>query len=207
MAEDRFAAVLLFGVPGAGKGTQGKALGQLPGFFHLSSGDIFRSLDPQSDEGRQVRRYSERGELVPDELTIRIWRNWLDEQIAASRFRPQRDLLLLDGIPRNVRQCEILEEHIQVLRVIHLAAESDEPMIQRIKARALLEGRPDDANEDVIRRRFEVYRRESAPVLNYYPSDLIADVDPLGTPAEVLARVLQCIIPVEKQFLESRSDD
>ncbi|NOX53392.1 MAG: nucleoside monophosphate kinase [Planctomycetes bacterium] len=205
MPDDRFAAVLLFGVPGAGKGTQGKALGQLPGFFHLSSGDIFRSLDPESNEGRQVRQYSERGELVPDELTIRIWKNWLDEQIAAARFRPDRDLLLLDGIPRNVQQCEILEQHIQVLRVIHLAAESDEPMIQRIKNRALEEGRPDDANEEVIRRRFEVYRRESAPVLGYYSNDLIADVDPLGTPAEVLARVLQIIIPVEKRFLQSRS--
>ncbi len=204
MSQDRYAALLLFGVPGAGKGTQGKALGQLPGFFHLSSGDIFRSLDPDSEEGREVRQYADRGELVPDELTIRIWKKWLDGQIEAKRFRPERDILLLDGIPRNVRQCEILQEYVEVLKVLHLAASDDEPMIQRIKNRALLEGRSDDADEQVIRRRFEVYRRESAPVLGFYPRERIADIDPLGTPAEVLARVLQVVIPIEKQWLQTR---
>ena len=201
MANGRPSAVLLFGVPGAGKGTQGKALDQLPGFFHLSSGDIFRTLDPESTEGQEVRGYSSRGELVPDELTIRIWKQWLDEQIAESRFKPQDEILLLDGIPRNVAQCEILQDHIHVLHVIHLASSDDQPMIDRIKNRALIEGRPDDAQEDVIRRRFEVYREESAPVLNYYPSELISDIDPIGTPAEVLAQILDRLIPVQNSFL------
>ncbi len=205
MGDTRFAALLLFGVPGAGKGTQGKALGQLPGFFHVSSGDIFRSLPPDSELGQQVREYTNRGELVPDELTIKIWKNWLDEQIEAKRFHPGKDLLLLDGIPRNVKQCEILEQYVEVLKVLHLAASDDEPMIQRIKNRALEQGRADDADEQVIRHRFEVYRRESAPVLEYYPKDLVADIDPLGTPAEVLSRILEVVIPVEKKFQEQQA--
>jgi len=203
MAEQRFAAVLLFGVPGAGKGTQGKAIGQLLGFFHLSSGDIFRTLDPESDEGRRVREYSSRGELVPDDLTIQIWKKWLDAQIAASRFRPEQEILILDGIPRNVPQCEILDQYVQVHQVLHLASSDDAPMVQRIKNRALVEGRSDDADEDVIRRRFDVYRQESAPVLGFYPSECIADINPVGTPAEVLARVLERLIPIQNAFLQS----
>ena len=201
MTDARHAAVLLFGVPGAGKGTQGKAIGQLPGFFHVSSGDIFRALDPESDDAKKVREYSSRGELVPDDLTIQIWKNWLDDQIAAKRYQPDKDLLLLDGIPRNVPQCEILEKYIRVLTVIHLASSDDDPMVQRIKNRAIVSGRTDDADETVIRRRFEVYRAESAPLLDFYPSDVIADVDPVGTPTEVLARVLGSLIPVQNEFL------
>ena len=66
----RLKTILLFGAPGAGKGTQGKILGRIPGFFHLSSGDMFRALDPNSDLGQRVTSYSSKGELVPDDLTI-----------------------------------------------------------------------------------------------------------------------------------------
>ena len=70
----KFKTILLFGTPGAGKGTQGKILGKVPGFFHLACGDVFRSLDMGSDLGKQFIAYSSRGELVPDELTIELWR-------------------------------------------------------------------------------------------------------------------------------------
>lgn len=196
MPDQRHPAVLIFGVPGAGKGTQSNLLKSIPEVFHVSSGDIFRSLDPESAEGQEVRKYSARGELVPDELTIRIWRKWLDSRVAESCYDPKTQLLLLDGIPRNAHQCEILEEHIQVLRVIHLASQDDEPMVERIRQRALKEGRSDDADEGIIRRRFEVYRAESLPVLSFYSADLTADVDPVGTPEEVQVRVLECLEPV-----------
>ena len=74
----RYPAALLFGAPGVGKGTQGAILARIPGFFHLSSGDIFRSIDIGGEDGREVTKYISRGDLVPDELTVKIWRRALD---------------------------------------------------------------------------------------------------------------------------------
>ncbi|HLQ46431.1 MAG TPA: nucleoside monophosphate kinase [Planctomycetaceae bacterium] len=196
MSDQLYPAVLLFGTPGVGKGTQGKLLGKIRGIFHLSTGDIFRSLTDDTDERRLVVDCLKRGQLVPDDLTITIWKHWLDAHIQSQEFRPTEDVLLLDGIPRNVRQCERLTRHIHVLQVIHLASSSDEPIIQRLRQRALIEGRSDDADETIIRQRFEVYRRETSPVLRFYPPEIIHEVDPMGTPAEVLKRVLECLIPV-----------
>ena len=159
-----YPAALVFGVPGAGKGTQGEILSRIPGFFHLSSGVIFRKLDAKSEEGRVVREYSARGELAPDDVTMRIFKNWLEGQRAAERFRPREHLLLLDGIPRNIAQCEILKEICDVKLVIHLMCNDEEAMIDRIRRRAVLENRPDDASESVTRRRFEVYRHESTGI-------------------------------------------
>ena len=188
-------AILLFGYPGVGKGTQGKLLGDLVGFHHLSSGDIFRALDPDSEQGKQVAGFVSKGELVPDDLTIQICRNRIEQLIASTEYKPSEELLLLDGLPRNVAQCEHLDAFIQVQKVIYLATENDAVLVERIKQRALTEGRADDADEDIIRRRFDVYRSETAPVLNYYPAEKLVSVDPIGTPAEVLKRILEHIIP------------
>ncbi|MFV0444999.1 MAG: adenylate kinase family protein [Planctomycetaceae bacterium] len=194
----RYPAALIFGVPGAGKGTQGEILTRIPGFFHMSSGVIFRKLDPKSEEGRIVREYSARGELAPDDLTIRIWHTSLQAQRAADRFRPGEQLLLLDGIPRNLHQCQILEKYLDVKCVVHLSCHDEEAMIDRIRRRAILEDRPDDASESVIRRRFEVYRSETEPVLNYYPASIIKTVESTGIHAEVLLQCLEHLVPVLK---------
>jgi adenylate kinase len=198
--EERYPALLLFGAPGVGKGTQGDILGHIPGFFHLSMGDIFRALDPDSPEGRQARRHFLRGELVPDELTIRIWKRGLAERVAGGAYHPERELLVLDGIPRSPNQSELLKDTIDVRVVIHLAASDKELMIQRIRGRAIAENRPDDADEAIIRRRFEVYHAETEPVLRYYPPEQVATVDALGTPAEVLRRLLDVIVPVQNRL-------
>ena len=204
MRQKRLPSVLLFGAPGVGKGTQGHVLGGLPGFFHLSTGHMFREIDPKSTLGRKVHEFIGRGELVPDELTIEIWKNAVDARAADGRFHCETDLLILDGIPRTVRQAELLEEHVEVLRVIHLRASDQETMVQRMKGRAVTENRADDSNEDVIRRRIEVYREESRPVLNHYPSGLLCMVDALGSPAEVLRAVCDCVIPVQNAYVKSQ---
>ncbi|MFM9960194.1 MAG: adenylate kinase family protein [Planctomycetaceae bacterium] len=196
MSDRRYSAVLLFGMPGSGKGTQGQLLAKIQGIFHLSTGAIFRSLADDSDDGRLVANCIRHGHLVPDDLTIEIWKHWVAAHIETDAFRPDHQILLLDGIPRTVRQCELLSEHIEVLAVIHLAAPDVEPIVQRLRQRALIEGRADDADESIIRNRLEVYRCETAPVLNFYPPALIQEIDPMGTPAEVLKRVLERLIPV-----------
>jgi adenylate kinase len=189
MPEPVFRAVLLFGAPGVGKGTQGQRLGRVPRFHHLSTGDMFRSLDKDSPLGKEVRSFTERGVLVPDELTVRIFRDAVHQRVAAGKYDPARDTLVLDGIPRNVNQCRILEREIRVVRVLHLVSSDPEVMVTRMKKRAVLEGRKDDADEAVIRRRFDVYCRETAPVLEYYPANLVLEIDALGTPDEVAAAI------------------
>jgi adenylate kinase len=189
MPEPPYRAVLLFGAPGVGKGTQGQRLGRVPCFVHLSTGEMFRSLDTNSPLGQEVRNFTERGELVPDELTIRIFRDAVHRLVASHRFDAKQDTLVLDGIPRNINQCRILDKEIRVVRVLHFVSSNEEAMVARMKRRAQLEGRKDDADETVIRHRFEVYRRETEPLLGHYRSDLILEIDALGTPDEVAAAI------------------
>ena len=202
MSKSRYATVLLFGAPGVGKGTQGKILGQIPGFFHLACGDVFRSLDINSPEGKEIYKYSSQGMLVPDETTIKVWKRNLDALTVLSHYKPHEDLLILDGIPRNRRQAELVEEHIEVLQVVHLLCRDTEAMIHRIRRRAIRENRADDAQEDIIRHRFDVYKDETQPVLDYYPSRIIAEVDAIGSPAEVLLQTLKCVVPVQNQHFQ-----
>ena len=124
---DRYKVVLLFGPPGSGKGTQGKCLGQIPGMRHLATGDMFRALDPESELGKRVVRYSSKGELVPDELTIELWRDYVRTQVDEGTYRPASDLLLLDGIPRSLGQARALDDSVDVLRVVHLKVPGNKP--------------------------------------------------------------------------------
>ena len=197
MTDKRFRSVLLFGPPGVGKGTQGGILGTIPGFFHLSVGDVFRSIDIGSPEGQEVCKYSSSGQLVPDELTIKIWKKALNAYIALSRYKPREDMLILDGMPRNPNQAELVKDHLEIQQVIHLHCSDEEDMIHRIRRRAIRENRADDANENVIRNRFKVYHEQSAPLLDAFDPGLIAEVDANGSPAEVLRELLAKVIPIQ----------
>lgn len=199
----RYQTVLLFGAPGAGKGTQGKILGQIPGFYHLSCGEVFRTLDISSELGQTFRKFSSRGELVPDEVTIKMWAENIHAQTVLSLYKPHDDLLVLDGIPRNVNQAELLEEYIEVLEVIHLVCKDKEKMVERLQRRALKENRADDAKEEVIRRRWEVYEEETSPVLEYYSPEIIKEVDALGSPASVLQHLLGVVVPVQEEHFKN----
>src|SRR6202140_3182015 len=110
----KFRTILLFGAPGSGKGTQGKILGTIPNFFHCACGDVFRSLTVQSTIGKTFLEYSSRGELVPDEPTIQLWRQFIENSMRVGRFHPDNDTLILDGIPRNVHQARMLKDTLDV---------------------------------------------------------------------------------------------
>jgi len=197
-ASHRYQTILLFGAPGAGKGTQGKILGQVPGFYHLSCGEVFRTLDTTSELGRTFLQYSSKGRLVPDDLTVRMWQQNMHARTVLSDYKPNADLLVLDGIPRNVNQARLLEAHVSVLLVIHLVCPDKEQMIKRLRRRALKENRIDDAKEAVIRRRWSVYEQETYPVLKYYPTAIIREVDATGSPARVLEHILDHVVPVQE---------
>jgi adenylate kinase len=193
----RYQCVLLFGAPGAGKGTQGAILGRIPGFFHLSCGEVFRSLDIHSPLGRIFYEYSSKGELVPDKVTVDMWVENVHAQTTLSLYKPHADLLVLDGIPRNPAQAALMDNHIDVLGVIHLVCRDKEAMIKRLRRRALKENRIDDAKEEVIRNRWRVYEQETYPVLDHYPSGIIHEVDAVGSPAAVLQHVLEVVVPIQ----------
>jgi adenylate kinase len=194
----RYQTVLLFGAPGAGKGTQGKILGQVPGFYHLSCGEVFRTIDTSSELGKTFLQYSSRGLLVPDDVTIKMWQHNMHARTVLSDYKPQADLLVLDGIPRNVNQAKLLQKHLDVLLIIHLVCPDKEEMIKRLRRRALKENRADDAKEDVIRKRWNVYERETFPVLDFYPKGIIKEVIATGSPARVLEHILEDVVPIQE---------
>ena len=196
---DKFRSVLLFGPPGAGKGTQGKILGSIPGFFHLSVGDVFRSIDIGSEDGQEICKYTSVGKLAPDDLTVRIWKKALDAYVALSWYKPREDILILDGIPRNVAQTNLIKDYIDVVKIINLECDDEEDMVLRIQRRAIRENRADDASEAVIRHRFEVYHEQTRPVLATYPAEKIAHAQAGGSPAEVLNSILNIAIPVQNK--------
>jgi adenylate kinase len=199
----RYQTILLFGAPGAGKGTQGKILGHVPGFYHLSCGEVFRTLDVHSELGKIFYEYSSRGELVPDEITVKMWEQNIHAQTVLSIYKPHADILVLDGIPRNANQAKLMEKHINVLLILHLVCPDKEQMIKRLRRRALKENRADDAKEEVIRRRWDVYERETYPVLNHYPKSIVREVDAMGSPAEVLQHVLETVVPIQNRHFNN----
>jgi len=186
----RYPCVLLFGAPGSGKGTQGRILARIPGFFYCACGDVFRSLDLQSDLGRIFYDHSSRGELVPDEVTVALWQQWLETTVLTHQFDPSSQYLVLDGIPRNVAQAGLMEDRIDVRRIVHLICRDQQQLYDRMKRRALRENRYDDASDRTIRQRLEVYQQETRPVLDYYPRDILAEVDATQTPIRVLQAIL-----------------
>ncbi len=192
----RFRSALLIGPPGAGKGTQGELLGKLPGFFHHSSGDVFRNLSPETPAGRIFYEYSSKGLLVPDDVTIEVWKANITAQTVIGAFKPPSDMLILDGIPRNANQARLMDEHAEIVRVVHLVCPDEDAFVERLKQRAKKQNRLDDAKEDVIRKRFVVYKEETRPVLEHYDRSLIADVDATGPIPLVLQRCLEALNPV-----------
>ncbi|RKY16813.1 MAG: nucleoside monophosphate kinase [Planctomycetota bacterium] len=182
-----YRCVLLFGPPGAGKGTQGERLGALQHCVHLATGDMFRGLDKDSELGRRVAGYSSRGELVPDDVTIELFLEHVEGLVALGGYDPTRDVLLLDGIPRSLGQAQALDGKIEPLAILHLVVSDMDAMVARMKGRAETQGRADDADEDVIRNRFNVYDAQTAPVLGHYDAGLVRDVDAQQSIEEVFA--------------------
>lgn len=197
MAETkRYSSILMFGGPGSGKGTQGVVLGQMPNLAHLAMGDIFRGLDRTSEIGKEFLSYSTQGRLVPDELTVRVFRHHVEDRVKAGEIDLDYHTLILDGIPRTPGQVELLAEVIDVKRIVHLVMEDRDALVARLMGRAGKSDRPDDVDRSVIENRIEVYERETRPVLEAYPKKLVARVNGDQPPLAVLRDVAACLIDV-----------
>lgn len=192
----RYRTILFFGAPGSGKGTQGKILGKTPGFYHCACGDVFRSLDPSSELGAAFLEFSSKGQLVPDEITVRLWHESIRKTVDAGKFKPSQDFLILDGIPRNVAQAILMEELIDVRCVFHLSCPDRDKLVARLKKRALRDNRLDDANEEVIRHRLATYDSESKPILDHYSGVKRHDLDATMSPLQVLHGIVEGLLEV-----------
>lgn len=189
----KYRTILLFGAPGAGKGTQGKILGSIPNFFHCACGDVFRNLRMDNELGRTFLEYSSRGELVPDEATIQLWKQSIQGSQSLGHFNPAKDTLVLDGIPRSRRQAEMLSEALDVRGVFYLRCPDFNKLVERLQRRALRDNRLDDANINVIRTRLETYDHETKPVLEFYGKELVHEIDSTQSPVNVLRDILRIV--------------
>ena len=185
-----FRSIVIFGPPGSGKGTLGKFLSSAGNHYHLSSGDIFRGLSPDSAAGKIFHRYAVEGKLVPDEVTIEIWHHYVGGLIATNCYFPYDQFLLLDGVPRTERQTELIEPYIELMHIIVLETPDIDVLVNRLKRRAVIERRMDDFDEDILRTRMQVYQEETVKVLKRYPKKLISTFNANQPPLDVLRDVL-----------------
>ncbi len=183
--------IILMGPPGAGKGTQAQVVAERYSIPAISTGDIFRKNVSEGTElGVQAQRFMDAGEYVPDELTNLMVRNRIDEPDADRGF-------LLDGYPRTLAQVEELDGMIKhtghVLDAVVVLTVDKEELVQRLLQRAATEGRADDT-EDVVRRRYEVYDDQTAPLIDVYRDrGLMIEVDGMGEVDEVSQRIFDAL--------------
>ena len=190
---ERFLTFLFFGAPGSGKGTQGRVLGQIPRFFHCACGEVFRSLDTRTELGRQFVDYSSRGVLVPDNITVQMWKASIDAKVESHLYKPDIDFLVLDGIPRNVEQARLMEEYCDVAQVFHLSCPDREELMRRIRKRAIKENRLDDASDDVIRNRIRQYEEETKQLFDFYSPEILTNINAQQSPIKVLQDIIYTI--------------
>jgi adenylate kinase len=188
--------LILMGPPGAGKGTQAKIIAADHGIPAISTGDIFRANVTQGTPlGIEAKRYMDAGEYVPDEVTNKMVRNRIDEPDAEPGF-------LLDGYPRTLAQVHELDGMIKFtgheLDVVVVLTVDPEELVQRLLARAQVEGRADDT-EDVIRRRQEIYAEQTEPLIDVYRDrGILLEVDGTGEVDEVTTRVEDALASVHE---------
>lgn len=184
--------IVLFGPPGAGKGTQSERIIEKYGLVHLSTGDIFRAnIKGKTELGVLAKSYIDKGQLVPDEVTINMLKAEVLKQSDPKGF-------IFDGFPRTNAQAKALDSLLEdigtkITSMISLDVEEEE-LKERLANRAKTSGRPDDADPAVIQNRIDVYKNETAPVKDYYSAqNKWIKVDGIGTIEDITSRLFVVI--------------
>ena len=180
--------IVLFGKPGAGKGTQAEFLKDKYNLVHLSTGDIFRfNIKNDTELGRLAKTFMDKGDLVPDAVTIQMLQSEVDKNPQAAGF-------LFDCFPRTIAQAEALDTFLtsknqEITATVALEAD-DNILVARLLERGKTSGRPDDQDEEKIRNRYDEYNQKTAPLMNFYKNqDKFYAVNGIGSIAEVTERL------------------
>lgn len=184
--------LVLFGKPGAGKGTQAEFLKEKYNLKHISTGDVFRyNIKNSTELGTLAKSYMDKGDLVPDEVTIKMLQDEVEKNPEASGF-------IFDGFPRTTAQAEALDafletKSLKINATIALEA-NDEVLIQRLLERGKVSGRSDDQDESKIRNRFDEYNQKTAPLKDYYEAQgKFHSVNGIGAIDEITQRLAKVI--------------
>lgn len=183
--------LVLFGPPGSGKGTQSVKLQEKYNLMHISTGDLFRMhISNKTELGTLAKSYMDKGNLVPDEVTIGMMNDKIDSH-------PDADGFIFDGFPRTATQAEALDEFLNnrntpISKMIALNVDNEE-LVKRLLNRGKDSGRPDDQNEEIIRNRISVYNELTLPVASYYDNQCkYVAVEGVGTIDEIFNKL--CVV-------------
>jgi adenylate kinase len=190
--------LVLFGPPGSGKGTQAAHLVEKYELLHISTGDLFRyEMGNDTPLGLEAKSYIEKGELVPDEVTIGMLRNKVEANPDVAGY-------IFDGFPRTVAQAEALDELMaskeeQVDQLLMLDVPEEE-LVERLLNRGKTSGRADDNDESIIRNRIQVYASETTPVFDYYAEqDKAVKINGVGSIEEIFSRLSSQVDSLQAQ--------
>lgn len=184
--------LVLFGPPGAGKGTQAEKIVEKYNLVHLSTGDIFRrNIKQHTELGDLAKSYIDKGQLVPDAVTIKMLEAEVDGQTDANGF-------IFDGFPRTTTQAKALDSFLESkdmsITVMLALVVNDEELKSRLKKRAEVSGRTDDAAPEIIANRIAVYKQQTAPVAEYYKAkNKYEEVDGVGSIEEISEKLFDAI--------------
>ena len=184
--------IVLFGKPGAGKGTQAEFLKEKYNLTHLSTGDIFRfNIKNETSLGKLARTFMDKGDLVPDQVTIKMLESEVDKNKDSAGF-------LFDGFPRTLAQAIALDDFLEskndkITATVALVAD-DNILVARLLERGKTSGRPDDQDEEKIRNRYDEYNQKTAPLMQYYDNQgKFHAVNGIGSVQEVTQRLSKVI--------------
>ena len=184
--------LILFGKPGSGKGTQAEFVKGKYDLIHISTGDLFRNnISNNTDLGLLAKSYMEKGDLVPDEVTIKMLEAEVNKHSNANGF-------IFDGFPRTTVQAEILDQFLSTLKLsisMTIALEVDENLlIDRLINRGKDSGRADDQDRSKIQNRFEEYNNKTSPLINYYKNqNKFFEINGVGDVNEISTRIFKTI--------------
>ncbi|MDB4163258.1 adenylate kinase [Saprospiraceae bacterium] len=180
--------IILFGPPGSGKGTQANSIAKKYNLLHISTGDLFRyEIGNSTELGQLAKSYINKGELVPDDVTIGMLKNKVDAYPDVAGY-------IFDGFPRNVYQSEELDRFLdkkgQTVNALLQLDVNDEEIVKRILNRGKTSGREDDNDEMIIRNRISIFNDETSPVYNYYDkSGKSTSINGIGSLEEIFFRL------------------